>query len=116
MHYLPSAHPILHNLHPLSLQPPKFREHLPCYWNERKSLEYFLVRCGYFALDDSTSLKATKITCKALSCVLRAIPETIRRECEDAMAAGFMEKIVGAFLRERIRLNKMKRMCAEQFF
>uniref|UniRef100_A0A915C6H2 Uncharacterized protein n=1 Tax=Parascaris univalens TaxID=6257 RepID=A0A915C6H2_PARUN len=42
----------------------EFREHLPCYWNERKSLEYFLVRCGYFALDDSTSLKATKITCK----------------------------------------------------
>uniref|UniRef100_A0A915C879 Uncharacterized protein n=1 Tax=Parascaris univalens TaxID=6257 RepID=A0A915C879_PARUN len=93
----------------------EFREHLPCYWNERKSLEYFLVRCGYFALDDSTSLKATKITCKALSCVLRAIPETIRRECEDAMAAEFMEKIVRAFLRERIRLNKMKRMCAEQF-
>jgi hypothetical protein len=50
----------------------------------------------------------------SLSCVLRSIPQVVGRDCESPAAANFMQRMVEAFLRERIKLNKMKRLCREQ--
>uniref|UniRef100_A0A1I7X1V1 DB domain-containing protein n=1 Tax=Heterorhabditis bacteriophora TaxID=37862 RepID=A0A1I7X1V1_HETBA len=98
----------------------EFREYLPCYRN-RRSLEFFFVKCGYFALDDTSVLQATKRTCTALNCVLHYIPGLIRHDCgvssydsKFAKKAGdLMERMVAAFLRERVKLNKMIRMCED---
>uniref|UniRef100_A0A914VMZ3 Uncharacterized protein n=1 Tax=Plectus sambesii TaxID=2011161 RepID=A0A914VMZ3_9BILA len=86
-----------------------------CYRNEHRQLEFFFVRCGYFAVDERIDKpQINRQTCSSLSCVLRSIPQIVRRVCESPAAADFMERMVEAFLRERIKLRKMKMLCRRQ--
>ncbi|CAI4224716.1 unnamed protein product [Auanema sp. JU1783] len=98
-----------------------FRKYLPCYQGHT-SLEQYFIRCGYFAIesDDSSVLQANPQTCAALRCVTRYIPGLIRQQCtslENAKmaheAGDLMERMVTAFLREKLHLNRMKRQCED---
>ncbi|CAD6188290.1 unnamed protein product [Caenorhabditis auriculariae] len=81
-------------------------EFLPCYLRSR-TFETTFQSCGKFVFEDE--VRANRETCSSLRCVTQTLPGLVRQKCvaDDneqfgGAAAALFEKMLGAFLRQRI--------------